>query len=320
VINISIIIPVKNGGSTLEKCLKAIKAQVLFVEAEIIVLDSESTDDSKSICLKYGAQVLTIPKETFNHGLTRNIGVEKATGELIYFTVQDAWICETDMLKKMASLFSDAAVQSVTGMQAIPHEVDKNPALWFKRFSKPEVYIAQFNPELFKGLSGSEQMQYCRWDNVNSMYRKSALIAQPFIETNLSEDIVWAKQALEKGWKILKDPSLVVYHYHHQTFRYNFRVNYSVFYADRVFFGILPSYPTVFMPFLRRVKAICNRKEISIWSKPIWICHNAGIFLAHTSAVFIFRCCLFFGGQKLLNKSFSLFCSAIPQGKHLANK
>jgi len=39
--------------------------------------------------------------------------------DLLYFTVQDAWIAETDMLRRMAQHFSDAAVQSVTGMQAI---------------------------------------------------------------------------------------------------------------------------------------------------------------------------------------------------------
>jgi rhamnosyltransferase len=320
VVKISIIIPVKNGASTLERCLTAIKEQILLVEPEIIVLDSESTDDSKNICLKYGAELVTISKETFNHGLTRNIGVAKATGELIYFTVQDAWISEKNMLKKMANHFNDEAVQSVTGMQAIPHEFDKNPALWFKRSSEPEVDIVQFNPKAFKNLPGSEQIQYCRWDNVNSMYRKNALMAQPFIETNLSEDIIWAKEALEKGWKLLKDPSLVVYHYHHQTVGYNFRVNYSVFYADMIFFNILPLYPKVVLPFLRRLKTIANCKKISFWSKPSWVLHNAGIFLAHTSAVFIFRCCVFLGGQNLLDKSFNLFCSVAPQGKQLLSK
>ncbi|MEO6838770.1 MAG: glycosyltransferase family A protein, partial [Ginsengibacter sp.] len=133
---ISVIIPVKNGAQTLEKCLIKIRSQTTR-DIEIIVLDSMSTDNSKEIALKYQAKVIEIPDGTFNHGLTRNLGVQHATGELIYLTVQDAWIADDDMLEKMSKHFEDTEVQSVTGMQATPHEKDKNPARWFKRYSEP---------------------------------------------------------------------------------------------------------------------------------------------------------------------------------------
>ena len=147
------------------------------------------------------------------------------------------------------------------------------------------------------------------------MYIKTALLQQPFVKANLSEDMIWAKVALEKGWKIIRDPSLLVYHYHHHTFSYNFRVNYSVAYEDRRIFGIKPSYPKVFIPFLKRINVIRKNKHISTITKPAWILHNAGMFLAHTLCVFVFRTILFFGGQNLLDKSLKLFCNTVPQGK-----
>jgi glycosyltransferase involved in cell wall biosynthesis len=284
------------------------------------VLDSESVDESKAICKKYGIEPVNIPQKEFNHGLTRNKGAALATGDLLYFTVQDAWIAEADMLQRMAQHFSDAAVQSVTGMQAIPHEPDKNPALWFKRMTEPVPGPAQFPPGEFAKLSGRQQIAFCRWDNVNSMYRATALKENPFTKTNLSEDIIWAKDALTMGWKIVKDPALLVYHYHHHSFRYNFRVNYAVFYADKKIFHILPAYPHVFVPLLKRAKVLFNSKQLSFPEKAGWFFHNAGIFASHTAAVIIFRAVSFFGGQRLLSKSLHFFCAAIPQGKQFTKK
>ena len=313
--DISVIIPVKNGAETLNDCLKAIATQQYNGKIEIIILDSNSTDESVNIGIAYGAKIVKVDEGSFNHGLTRNKGADIATGELLYFTVQDAWISSEDMLEKMALHFQDEEVKSVTGMQAIPHHKNKNPALWFKRSSEPVPEFYQFKENEFQRLSPIKQKEICSWDNVNAMYRKTALLHQPFIKANLSEDMIWAKEALAKGWKIIRDPSLLVYHYHHHSFGYNFKVNYAVAYEDRKIFGIKPTYPTVLLPFFRRLNSVRKNKEILNISKPAWVMHNAGMFLAHTLSVAVFRSALFFGGEKLLDKSLSFFCKTVPQGK-----
>lgn len=311
---ISVIIPVKNGAQTLEKCLSKIRSQTIR-DIEIIVLDSMSTDKSEEIALKYNAKIIEIPDGTFNHGLTRNLGVQHATGELIYLTVQDAWIADNDMLEKMSKPFEDTEVQSVTGMQATPHEPDKNPARWFKRYSEPLAEIRVFEQGEFSKLTNNEQLKFSRSDNVNTMYRKSALIKQTFVKTDLAEDIIWAKQALERGWKIVRDTSLVVYHYHHHTFRYTFRISYSEFYVIKKEFNILPEYPSVFVPFFKNSNTIFKNKEISFFKKPGWIFHNAVMLSSQFLSVLVFRLYSFFGGEKLIDKGLKKFCSSVPQGK-----
>ena len=89
---ISVVIPVKNGGKTLERCLDSLRNQINGRDLEIIILDSMSSDNSKEIGFSYGAIIIPIPNGTFNHGLTRNLGVQKSSGDLIYLTVQDAWL------------------------------------------------------------------------------------------------------------------------------------------------------------------------------------------------------------------------------------
>ena len=261
--SISIIIPVKNGASTLKKCLMAIEQQQYNGSIEILVLDSASIDNSCEIALQNRAKVINITADEFNHGLTRNEGVAKATGELVYFTVQDAWLSDITTLQKMAVHFKDKDVQSVTGIQAIPHDVDKNPSLWFKRSSQPVAEFLQYPKGDFRAFEPLRQKQICCWDNVNAMYRKSALINLPFEKTNLSEDMIWSKYALELGWKLVRDPSVVVYHYHHHAFSYSFKLNYMVAFEDRKIFGLKPIYPSVFMPFLKRTYTILKNNSLS---------------------------------------------------------
>lgn len=313
--SISIIIPVKNGASTLEKCLNSIKQQKYNGTLEILVLDSESSDRSFEIAQQYGAKIIKIPAEQFNHGLTRNIGIKQATGDLVYFTVQDAWLAEVNNLQIMSDHFNDISVQSVTGMQAIPHDLNKNPALWFKRISKPVIEVYQYSKENFNSLAPIKQKQICCWDNVNSMYRKTALIELPFDKTNLSEDMIWSKKALEKGWTIIRDPAIVVYHYHHHEFCYNFKLNYSVAFEDKRIFGLRPSLPSIFIPLVKRIYTIVINKSLSIQQKIFWIFHNAGMFFSHTLSVFIFRMILLFRNEKLLERSLFLFSRRVPQGK-----
>jgi rhamnosyltransferase len=314
-LKISIVIPVKNGEVTLNKCLQAISSQTIASAIQIIVLDSQSTDKSVSIAKQYNVKIVPIKAGEFNHGLSRNFALQFADAALVYFTVQDAYLAANDTLERMSNLFDDVNLMSVTGVQAIPHDENKNPAVWFKPVSKPEQKILYFKAGEFQKLSGVQQAEQCTWDNVNSMYRKTALQAQPFEKTDLSEDMLWAKSAHIKGWKLIRDSSLLVYHYHHQTIKYNFKTNYAAFYASNLAFNIRPSYPKVILPFLRRVNIILKEKSLSFFTKLYWVFHNAGIFLAHFFSVLVFRSVYFFGGNKALTKSAKLFNKSVPQGQ-----
>jgi rhamnosyltransferase len=311
---LSVIIPVKNGESTLEKCLSAINKQT--IPAEIIVLDTCSTDKSVEIAIKHNARVINIPEGTFNHGLTRNIGVKHTSNELLYFTVQDAYLVEDKQLEKMAAHFQDVELQAVVGMQAIPNDPNKNPARWFKRISEPVTAYWHFRNGTFSKLSLKEQLQsFASWDDVNAMYRRSALEAIPFIETDFAEDKFWAKDALQAGYKIAFDPSLVVYHYHHYDFKYAFKVEYILNYAYYKNWKIFPALPPFIKPLLALFYKIWKNRTISFSKKMYWTFHSlsgsAGSLLADLTFIVIGK----FFGEKALRRSFNFFCKAVPQGK-----
>lgn len=314
-LKISIIIPVKNGAQTLGRCLQSVRAQMLGASADIIVLDSMSTDASRQIAAMHGARIIEVQAGTFDHGLTRNLGVQYASNELLFFTVQDAWLAEDGLLETMASHFNDPEVMAVVGHQAVPHEKDKNPVLWFKRFSVPTVQVRKYdNPATFLELPVRKQMHLASLDNVVAMYRKHALQEQPFIQTAFAEDKVWAFQALARGWKIIYDPSLVVYHYHHRDFDYSFNVTFSLNYHLYYFFKSVPDYPSIVIPFVKAIRTLIKNKHLSNGERLSWTAHTfAGMFgqyLSNFYFIYLARC----RNDRAIKKAYLRFCKKIPQG------
>ena len=59
--NISVVIPVKDGAATLERCLNSLQKQVMPYPLEIIIADSMSTDESRQIAARYDAKIISIP-------------------------------------------------------------------------------------------------------------------------------------------------------------------------------------------------------------------------------------------------------------------
>jgi len=82
---VSIIVPTKNSGATLEVCLDSIKKQT-HSRMEIIVVDNNSQDHTKEIANKYTHQV-------FNRGpersAQRNYGAGVSNGEYLLFIDSD---------------------------------------------------------------------------------------------------------------------------------------------------------------------------------------------------------------------------------------
>lgn len=101
---LSVIVPVYNGESTIEKCLLSIIGQD-YPDIEIVIVNDGSTDESKNIIDKIilensDSNIKLINKQ--NQGLpqARKTGVENSSGEYIGFVDADDWI-EPDMYSVM---------------------------------------------------------------------------------------------------------------------------------------------------------------------------------------------------------------------------
>jgi rhamnosyltransferase len=216
---ISVVIPVKDGGSDLGRCLGAIRAQQLEVPVEIVVVDSGSTDGSVAVAQRHDAIVHEIPAHEFSHGASRNVGAGLAGGEVLVFISQDAYPVDERWLERLiAPLRSDPAVAGVYGRQ-LAHEGATPPEEYFLNFlygATARRQVAASTDEL--------SMDTTLFSNVNAAMPRNIWAAHPFVEDIImSEDQEWSRRMLLEGYALVYEPAAVVRHSHTYTLAGAFR-------------------------------------------------------------------------------------------------
>lgn len=84
---VSIIIPIYNVEKYIDRGMKNILSQT-YQDFEVILVDDGSTDGSPALCDAWAArydQIRVFHKENGGSGSARNLGIENASGEYIYF-------------------------------------------------------------------------------------------------------------------------------------------------------------------------------------------------------------------------------------------
>ena len=95
---VSVIMPVYNAEKYLSKAIESILNQK-YTDFELLLIDDRSDDSSKEICRDFCERdsriaLLENNSETHGPGPTRNIGLDYATGEYVYFMDADDWADE----------------------------------------------------------------------------------------------------------------------------------------------------------------------------------------------------------------------------------
>jgi glycosyltransferase involved in cell wall biosynthesis len=96
---ISVVIPTKNSGSTLEQCLTSVLGQT-YQNIEVIVVDTKSTDDTLDICARIGCKVISTDWRTLG---ARYKGFQIAAGDYIVLLDSDQFL-EGSSIERCISL------------------------------------------------------------------------------------------------------------------------------------------------------------------------------------------------------------------------
>lgn len=126
---ISVVIPTKNSGRTLDACLQSLRAESTLI-AEVIVVDNFSSDDTQQIAEKHHCSVIVAGPE---RSAQRNIGLRHVTAPFVIFLDSDM-VIEPNVLSTVLNLF---AVNPVVGAIAVPeHSFGTNHWAKIKRFER----------------------------------------------------------------------------------------------------------------------------------------------------------------------------------------
>jgi len=115
----SVIIPAKDAPQEVARLLAGLKRQSLRPQ-EVLVVDSSPEEETKKVALRFGARVLKIEPEDFNHGLTRTLAARQARGEILVFFTQDAWPAHRRALENLLSPLAKGIAAAAYGRQVAP--------------------------------------------------------------------------------------------------------------------------------------------------------------------------------------------------------
>ncbi|MDX6402121.1 MAG: hypothetical protein QOF27_2727 [Gaiellaceae bacterium] len=219
---ISVLIPVKNGGADLARCLQAIAAQEVDDEVEVVVVDSGSTDGSSERARELGATVYEIPAAEFVHGATRNLAARRSRGDVLVFTTQDAVPADAHWLARLTGALAAAGVAGAYGRQ-LPHESATPPEQFFLDF----MYGREPRTQRIAGID-ELTFEQTLFSNVNSAIPRAVWEANPFRDdVTMSEDQEWSRRMLLAGHTIVYEPGAAVRHSHAYSLRAAFRRFYA---------------------------------------------------------------------------------------------
>lgn len=110
---ISIIVPIYNMESYLSRCLDSILRQGLDEgDYEVILINDGSTDNSLCICEQYRKQhpqlFRVISKQNEGVSATRNLGIEEAKGDWLYFMDADDYLVSGGLSSVIARYLDDS--------------------------------------------------------------------------------------------------------------------------------------------------------------------------------------------------------------------
>ncbi len=220
---VSVIIPTYNAEMYLPTLLESLRLQT--IEHELIVIDSGSTDATRAILNAENVRFVSIPKREFNHGGTRNLGVELASHENIVMLTQDALPANSYTLRNLL----DSLMQSSSVGMAYGRQLPYPDATLLSVYARLTNYPARSD---LKGIADIPRLgiKTCHCSNSFAVYRKSLLTAVGGfpVDTVLGEDVVVGARLIKAGFSIAYSAEAEVLHSHNYSIDEEFRRYFDI--------------------------------------------------------------------------------------------
>ena len=233
--------PTRNGAATLPALLDAVARQRVDADIEVVAVDSSSTDGTAELLAKRAHKVVPIDAADFDHGRSRNLGIEHSSGDLVVLAVQDAVPASEQWLAALiAPLVRDAAIAGSFARQRPNADASGITCYYAERAAAGSAAprIASVTPEAYAAMHPMERLAICAFDNVCSCIRRSVWQSRPFRPTPIGEDLEWARDVLLDGHRLAYAPDAVVVHSHDRSPGYELARTYMLHHELYRLFGV----------------------------------------------------------------------------------
>lgn len=216
---ISIVVPVYNVESFLDKCIQSILNQT-FKDFELILINDGSKDNSLEICEKYKElddRIIIFSQENKGLSEARNSGIKLANKPYITFIDSDDWI-ENNMLDILYKNIIEHKADVVNSKFFIDYSNKKD--IQNKNTNNIDVYNKK--QALYELFSGRKLANFA----CGKLYKTEIIKDIKFPPNTLFEDVYVMYKVFDKS-NVIVDLSIKLYHYvqHENSISHNYFIN-----------------------------------------------------------------------------------------------
>jgi len=200
----SIVIRAYNEERHIGRLLEGIVQQSV-AGAQIILVDSGSTDSTVAIAARYPVEVVHLRPEEFTFGHSLNLGIARAEADVVVIASAHVYPVYPDWLERLMAPFSAPNVALVYGKQRGAEKTHFSEHMIFRQWF-PEASVAR------------QGHPFC--NNANAAIRRALWEHHPYDESLPAlEDLAWARRAFENGGAIVYSAEAEVIHVHNETWQ-----------------------------------------------------------------------------------------------------
>jgi len=198
-LRVSVIVPVYNAESTIERCLSALLAQDVDFAYEVIVADSSNDGTPEIVATKFpSVRYVRLEKRAYP-GTARNAAIRASRAPLIAMTDADC-IADRHFLAKMVEAHTTGDFDAVGG--AICNGTPESP-------SGTIGYLLEFR----EFIPDAPRREVVTIPTANISYRREIFERLGYFDdVRASEDLLFNWRLTLAGGKILFDPTIRVTH------------------------------------------------------------------------------------------------------------
>jgi rhamnosyltransferase len=222
-VDATVFIPTFNGEKYLDRLLHAVESQDFAGNFEILIIDSGSSDATLDIIGTHqSVKLVEIPGSEFGHGKTRNLAAKLARGKYVAYLSHDAIPADSHWLTNITAPLDPQGLNCVGVVGKHIARANCSPLLKYEidgvfRACGPDGETTVIDGSLSKthDLTPGELF----YSDVNSAARREFLLNTiPYRDVNYSEDMAFARDLLEAGYRKAYSATAVVEHSKDVTF------------------------------------------------------------------------------------------------------
>lgn len=201
----SVIIPVFNRATLINKCLTSVLSQS-FTDVEIIVVDDGSSDGTLDILAAFSKKIKVFHQTNQGPGAARNLGVSQAQGQYIVFLdSDDIWFPWT--LSTLYKVIQDTKLPSFIVGKTVFFSSETE----LKPIKKVHSEIQYFS-DYYKSSSLSLQPYVGAVAIKRNVFQKVGGFSNQLF--NAEDNDLWLKLGTSEGFVFINSPTILAYRQH----------------------------------------------------------------------------------------------------------